>query len=129
MKILLLCAAVISLMAFAIDDLKILGKWRTKHPGGTMDVEFKQDSTYKAYLNDKMMVYGKYTFKDSVYTFKDGSPVDGGFGPCEVDGHYKLSFLADSAIRFNVINDDCGGRKMGMDGIVFVKVKSDSLKQ
>lgn len=67
-----------------------------------------------------MFTKGTYSFKDRIFTFEDDKIAIACSG---VKGNYKMFFLADTVIRFDVITDSCTPRNRGTDGIVFVRVK------
>jgi len=77
---------------------------------------FKDNGTYDAFIDGKLIVSGKYrTTGDSIY-FRDGSC------DMEYEGLYKLTYYEDS-VRFNMLQDTCQERINGSDGVAMKRVK------
>lgn len=119
MKKILISTAILILAAFTVKDPTIVGRWETKSPDGIFTAVFKTDHTYEGFLNKEMFTNGTYSFKDSVITFEDDKMT----GCSTTKGTYKITFFADTAMRFDVIKDSCTGRNEGNNGVVYVRVK------
>lgn len=121
MKKLLISTLILTLAACTNKSSNIVGRWQTKSPkGNILTAVFKADYTYEGYFNKELFTKGTYSFKDPVITFEDDKMAT----PCSaVKGSYKLTFFADTAVRFNVINDNCAPRNEGTNGVVFVRMK------
>ncbi|AWO01360.1 hypothetical protein DLD77_06475 [Chitinophaga alhagiae] len=77
---------------------------------------FKDNGTYDAFIDGKLIVSGKYrTVGDSIY-FRDGN--------CDMDyeGLYKLTYYKDS-VSFNALQDTCQERVHGSSGMAMKRVK------
>jgi hypothetical protein len=121
MKKVLFSFIMLTLAACTTKNPNIIGRWETKSKKGNIIIGlFKADDTYEGYINSNMFTKGTYSFKDSIFTFEDDKMATACSG---IKGSYKLTFLADTAMRFNVINDNCTPRKEGTDGVVFVRMK------
>lgn len=120
MKKLLISTVILILAACTDKSSDIVGRWQTKPQKDTiLTAVFKADNTYEGYSNKDMFTKGTYSFKEGVVTFEDDNMT-----PCsDVKGSYKLTFTADTAIRFDVINNSCKGRNEGTNGMVLVRVK------
>lgn len=75
--------------------------------------------SYEGYFNKEMFTKGTYSFKDRVITFENDKMT----ACSDTKGSYKLTFFADTAMRFDVISDNCPGRKEGTNGMVCVRAK------
>lgn len=118
MKIFLLIAIVITLAAFISEDY-LTGRWETKpsNKGNVTSVVFKPDNTFEGFVNRKPFASGKYTLKDSIFTFTDN-------GCGGTVGEYKcILFGNGDSIRFEFIRDTCLERKQGMSRIILGRVK------
>lgn len=77
---------------------------------------FKENGTYDAFIDGKLIVSGRYrTVGDSAY-FKDGN--------CNMDyeGLYQLVYYQDS-VRFDVLEDTCMERVRGSSGLAMKRTK------
>lgn len=114
-------SSVISILtAFTVIDPGIIGRWETKMPNGKIITGvIKGDNTYEGYSDTVMFAKGAYSFKDSVLTFEN----DEMSGCGEAKGIYKITFFADTAMRLDVINDDCIERSQGNNGVIYTRSK------
>ncbi|MBN8880340.1 MAG: hypothetical protein J0I32_22540 [Sphingobacteriales bacterium] len=77
---------------------------------------FKDNGTYDAFIDGKLVVSGKYrTVGDSIY-FRDGN--------CDMayEGLYKLTYYKDS-VSFKMLQDTCQERIHGSNGVAMKRVK------
>lgn len=120
MKILIISATILMLAACTAKNSNVVGRWETKSPkGNILTAVFKADNIYEGYWDKEMFTKGTYSFKDRVITFEDDKMTT-----CsDTKGSYKLTFFADTAMRFDVINDNCEGRNSGTNGMVLVRLK------
>jgi hypothetical protein len=118
MKTFLFVAITIALGAFVSEDY-LTGRWATKpsEKGNVTSIVFKPDNTFEGFVNRKPFTSGKYTLKDSIFTFTDN-----GCGGTE--GEYKcILFSNGDSMRFEFIRDTCTGRKNGMSRTILGRVK------
>ncbi len=101
MKKLLISTFILILAACTNKSSNIIGRWETKSQKGNILIGvFKADDSQEGYFNKKLFTKGTYSFKDGVLTFEH----DEMGTPCsDIKGSYKLTFFADTAIRFDVI--------------------------
>jgi len=87
-------------------------------PGGNiLGVIFKPDNSMEGYFNKKPLFSGTCTWNNGILSFEDN-------GCQDIKGIYKIVFFSNSdAMRWEVINDSCEGRKQGMNNMVFARVK------
>ena len=117
MKTVLMAVAVLILLSFATD--RLIGRWETKPSinGNVTGVVFKSDSSFEGYVNKKPFVSGRYTLRDSIFTFTDNG-CDG------KQGVYKIVFFSNNdSLRFVPVTDSCTERKEGMSRLIMGKVK------
>ncbi len=120
MKKLLISSVTLIFAACTNKSSLIVGRWQTKLQKDTIfTAVFKADDTYEGYSNKDMFTKGTYSFKDRVLTFENDKMT----ACSDIKGSYKLTFTADTAMRFDVINDSCTGRNRGSDRMVLVRVK------
>ena len=118
MRTFLIVALMVGLAAFVSEDF-LTGRWETKPSpkGNITSVVFKPDNTFEGFINRKPFVTGKYTVKDSIFTFTDN-----GCGGSE--GVYKLVlFSYGDSLRFEPISDTCVERRNGMSRTILGRVK------
>ncbi len=122
MKKLLISTAILILAACTNKSSNIVGRWKTKsQKGNILTAVFKADYTYEGYFNKEMFTKGTYSFKEGVITFENDKMTS-----CSgIKGNYKLTFLTDTAMRFDVINDNCKERNEGTNGVVYVSSKNN----
>ena len=111
---------ILTLASYTAKDTSIVGRWEAISSRGILAVMFKADKTYEGYNNSQLFTKGTYSFKDSIYTIE----TDEMTGCADTKGIYKITFFADTAMRGEVINDDCTGRKEGTDGVMFKRKSS-----
>lgn len=116
MKKLLISILILTLASYTAKDPSIVGRWEANSSrGGILAVVFKADKTYEGYFDDQLFTKGTYSVKDSIYTIE----TDEITGCADTKGIYKITFFADTAMRADVINDDCIPRNEGTNGVVF----------
>jgi hypothetical protein len=118
MRTIIFVSITIALAAFISEDF-LTGRWETKPSpkGNVTSVVFKPDNTFEGFINRKPFTTGKYTLKDSIFTFTDN-----GCGGAE--GVYKLIlFSKGDSVRFEPISDTCVERKNGMSRTIMGRVK------
>lgn len=120
MKNLLILTITLILASCTNTSSNIVGRWQSKSQrGNILTAVFKDDNNYEGYFNKQMFTKGTYSFKDRVITFENDK-----ITACsDTKGSYKVTFFADTAIRFDVINDSCKGRNEGSNGVVYVRMK------
>lgn len=117
MKTVIFFAAIL-LLAFTPKD-KLTGRWETKPSamGNITGFVFKEDSSVEGYINRKPFTTGTYTLQDSIFSLTDNGCLD-------VKGVYKIIFFHNNdSFRFKAINDDCAGRKAGLERMILRRVK------
>ena len=117
MKTVLMAVAVLMLLSFATD--RLIGRWETNPSvnGNVTGVVFKSDSSFEGYINKKPFVSGRYTLRDSIFTFTDNG-CDG------KQGVYKIAFFSNNdSLRFVPVNDSCTERREGMSRLIMGRVK------
>ena len=121
MKKFLISIIILTLASCTGTNSNIVGRWQTKPQKDTvLTAVFKEDNTYEGYWDKEMFTKGTYSFKDRVITFENDKMA---VVCSDIKGTYKLTFFADTAIRFDVINDNCTPRNEGSNGLVLVRVK------
>lgn len=118
MRTIIFVSITIALAAFISEDY-LTGRWQTKpsDKGNVTSVVFKPDNTFEGFINRKAFTSGKYTLKDSIFTFTDN-----GCGGTE--GVYKLILFSNGdSIRFEPIRDTCTERMKGMSRTIMGRVK------
>lgn len=121
-RALILSLGVIAVAAVAFTDPinPMAGRWQQRFSSGAMMlVNFRPDGTYDAFVNKKAFVSGKYHVRQDTVSISDES--------CNPDyyGTYKLHFFAQDSVRWNVIQDTCGGRRSGTDKGTLGRVKAE----
>lgn len=120
MRRILILTIITILSAWTVKDPNIIGTWESKSPkGNTITAVFKADYIYEGYFNKELFSKGTYNFKDSIITFENDKMT----ACSDTKGSYKLTFLADTAMRFDVINDTCTPRNQGTNGVVYIRSK------
>ena len=120
MRTLAISAIILMLAACTAKDSYVVGRWQTKPQKDTiLTAVFKADNTYEGYWDKEMFTKGTYSFKERVITFENDKMT----ACSDTKGSYKLTFFADTAMRFDVISDNCTPRNQGTNGVVYVKVK------
>lgn len=113
---------ILILAACTNKSSNIVGRWETKSQKGNIVIGvFKADDSYEGYFNKKLFTKGTYSFKEGVVTFEDDKMT----ACSDIKGSYKVTFFADTAIRFDVINDSCKPRNEGSNGVVYVRLKEE----
>lgn len=118
MKTFLLVAMAIALGATVSEDF-LTGRWQTRQSekGNVTSVIFKPDNTFEGFVNRKPFTTGRYTLKDSIFTFTDN-----GCGGTE--GVYKCAlFSSGDSLRFEFIRDTCTDRRNGISRMILGRVK------
>jgi hypothetical protein len=117
MKTMLISIATILFFVFPGKDV-LTGRWESKvsPKGNVTGIVFKEDNSFEGYVNRKPFTSGKYTLKDSIFSFTDT-------GCNGVPGTYQLVFFSNGdSLRFQPIADTCLERKNGMSRLVVGKV-------
>jgi hypothetical protein len=118
MKTIVISAAILSFMAFALKGT-LTGRWESQPSvnGNTTSVVFKTDSSFEGFINKKPFVSGKYSFEEGILSFTDNG-CDG------KKGVYKIDFFSNNdSLRFVPVNDSCDQRKQGMSRLIMGRVK------
>jgi hypothetical protein len=118
MRTIFFVSITVALAAFISEDF-LTGRWQTKPSpkGNVTSIVFKPDNTFEAFINRKPFTTGKYSLKDSVFSFTDN-----GCGGTE--GVYKLIlFSGGDSLRMEAISDTCTERKRGMERTILGRVK------
>lgn len=113
----------VAAVSFINPPNPMTGRWQQRFRNGAMMlVNFRPDGTYDAFVNKKAIIIGKYYVRQDTVGISDISD-----GSCNPDyyGTYKLSFFAPDSVRWNVIEDTCGGRRRGTDKGTLGRVKAD----
>lgn len=120
MKKFLISTVILILAACTANKRDMVGKWKTKSsPEHVLTGVFKSDQTYEGYMNDTLFTKGTYSFKDNVFKIEHDEMTS----CADTKGSYKITFTADTVMRFDVINDSCKERNEGTNGMVLVRVK------
>ena len=118
MRTIIFASISIALAAFISEDF-LTGRWQTQvsEKGNVTSVVFKPDNTFEGFINKKPFTTGKYSLKDSIFTFTDN-----GCGKSEASYKIILFSYGDS-MRLQPISDTCTDRRKGMSRLVMGKVK------
>jgi hypothetical protein len=118
MRTIIFISITIALAAFISEDF-LTGRWQSpvSPKGNVTTVVFKPDNTFEGYVNKKPFTSGKYSLKDSIFTFTDN-----GCGGSEASYKIILFSYGDS-MRFQAISDTCTPRRVGMGKTVLGRVK------
>jgi hypothetical protein len=118
MKTFLISIVIMTFFAFPAKDI-LTGKWQTpvSPKGNVTGIVFKEDNSFEAFVNRKPFTSGKYTLKDSLFSFTDTG--------CEgKPGTYRLIFFSQGdSLRLEAVSDSCVERKNGMIHLVMGRVK------
>lgn len=86
MKIMLISAAVIILLAFT-STAKLTGRWESRlADGNILGFIFKPDNSFEGYINKKPFVSGNYTLQENIFSIE-------GNGCPGIKGIYKINFF------------------------------------
>lgn len=105
-------------VSFVNPPDSLVGRWQKRSPKGvTLGAVFRADSSYDGFVNGKSFVSGKYYVRQDTFRLQDAS--------CNARyyGTYKLTFVTSDSVRLMVIEDTCGGRRRGTDGLAMSRVK------
>lgn len=118
MKELLFYAAIMLGLPLSGED-RLTGRWESipSPQGNITGIVFKPDNSFEGYINKKPFVSGRYTLKDSIFSFVDNG-CDG------KQGIYKIVFYSNAdSLRFVPVSDSCAERRQGMSRIILGRVK------
>lgn len=96
----------------------IFGKWLAAQSdnGNRGGARFYKDSTYEAFVNEVPFVTGTFSIRDSILTMSD-------YGCANKVGTYKLIRFGNcDSMRFELIDDECEGRRNGMTTTILGRV-------
>ena len=118
MRTIFFISIAIALAAFISEDF-LTGRWQSpvSEKGNVTSVVFKPDNTFEGFVNKKPFTTGKYSLKDSIFTFSDN-----GCGGSEASYKIILFNYGDS-MRLQPISDTCTERRKGMSRLIMGKVK------
>jgi hypothetical protein len=109
------------LLAFVLTGAdQLTGRWQSppSPTGSVTSVVFKADQSFEGFINRKPFTTGRYTLKDSIFSFTDN-------GCNHVTGTYKLQFFSNNdSMRFVPVEDSCTERKGGMSKLVLGRTKT-----
>lgn len=110
---------ILTLISFTDSPNPMIGRWQTRLPTGVvLGAVFRSDSSYDGFANGKSFVSGKYYVRQDTIAIADG-----GCGLAYY-GTYKFHFFANDSVRVTAIQDACGGRQGGSDGLAMGRVKA-----
>lgn len=99
-------------LSFTTPPNLLIGRWQKRLPNGVVvGALFRSDSSFDGLVNGKFFVSGKYFVRQDTFALTDG-----GCGR-NYYGTYKLTFVTDDSIHFAAIQDTCGGRRRGNNGL------------
>ena len=122
MKTIAISFATLLLFAFMPTD-SLTGRWESQPSvnGNVTGVVFKTDKSFEGYVNKKPFVSGTYSYsaEDSVFTLQDN-------GCNGITGTYQIIFFSNAdSMRFVAIDDDCEGRRNGMENLIMGRVNKE----
>ena len=98
----------------------LYGTWKVKFADGTNgEVRFRKDGTHDYFMDGKLFSSGKSTFKND--TLQEFDPICNDVG--NYYSRYKVNFMGGDSMRFNVIEDSCKPRRLGLEGGIFYLIK------
>lgn len=116
---LLLSGLALAALSFTEPPGSLKGRWQKRVPDGTLlSVLFRSDSTFEGFSNGKSFLSGKYYVRRDTFAFANGG--------CGLSyyGTYKLTFSTQDSVQFAVIQDTCGWRRRGSNGLTMGRVRA-----